>query len=252
MRQKKERSDNRRALPKFLLGLLGAALGGGVLGFFTGIGAHLELGESLSGWVNGLVAAVTPWAIPATTAVTMGTALALYRSARRQCLEWNGEDEDAMDRAEEKLSWVLLLAGVQMMLGMFFFAAASRYLRSDGVMAALAEFLISCGLAVFAQQKAVDLTKRMNPEKQGSIYDAKFHKKWMESCDEAERQQIGQAAIRAFRAACNACVWIWVALMMLGFVCDIGVLPVFVAMLLWGILQVTYTLECIRLSRKHA
>ena len=40
--------------------------------------------------------------------------------------------------------------------------------------------------------------------------------------------------------------------MMLGFVCDIGVLPVFVAMLLWGILQVTYTLECIRLSRKHA
>ena len=32
MRQKKERSDNRRALPKFLLGLLGAALGGVTFG----------------------------------------------------------------------------------------------------------------------------------------------------------------------------------------------------------------------------
>ena len=36
MRQKKERSDNRRALPKFLLGLLGAPWAAECLGFLPG------------------------------------------------------------------------------------------------------------------------------------------------------------------------------------------------------------------------
>ena len=250
MKERTERSENRRARPRLLLIMLGAAVGGGIIGFFTGISANIGLGDRLTVWMDVLMTAIAPWAIPATTAVTMGAALLLYAAARRQYLGWDGEDEDPMDQAEEKLSWVLLLTGLQMALSMFFFAAAVQYLSSGAILAVVAEFLVSCGLVIFAQQKAVDLTKRMNPEKHGSVYDTKFHQKWMDSCDEAERQQIGQASYHAFRIAGSACVWIWVVLIVLDFTFDIGILPAFVAMLLWGILQMSYALECIRLAKR--
>ena len=40
------------------------------------------------------------------------------------------------------------------------------------------------------------LTRRINPEKQGSVYDTKFFEKWVDSCDESEQRQMGQAAFQ--------------------------------------------------------
>ena len=110
-------------------------------------------------------------------------------------------------------------------------------------------FLVSIILIVLLQQKAVDLTRRMNPEKQGSVYDTKFQKKWMDSCDEAEKAQMGQAAYQAFRVATVTCLVLWVVLTVLNFSFDIGLLPVLMVLILFGVLQVTYCLTCIKLSR---
>ena len=38
--------------------------------------------------------------------------------------------------------------------------------------------------------------------------------------------------------------------MLLSLVADIGLLPILVAVLVWGVLQVSYTLGCIRLSHR--
>ena len=92
--------------------------------------------------------------------------------------------------------------------------------------------------------------RRLNPEKQGSIYDLHFQKKWMGSCDEAEQRQMGQAAMRAFRTVNTVCPFIWCVLMMLDFVFHFGALPAFTVLLTWGVLNVSYMLEAIRLSRR--
>ena len=39
-------------------------------------------------------------------------------------------------------------------------------------------------------------------------------------------------------------------LVILSLVFEMSLLPVFVLLLVWGVMQVTYTLECIRLSKK--
>ena len=44
----------------------------------------------------------------------------------------------------------------------------------------------------------------------------------------------------------------WMVLTVLGMVFEIGMLPVSVLLLVWGVMQVTYTLECIRLGKKGA
>ena len=143
---------------------------------------------------------------------------------------------------------------MQLLLNLFFLAAFCAYYM-DGEVSALTHvgvFLFSCGLVVFTQQKTLDLERRMNPEKHGSVYDTKFQKKWLDSCDESERRQIGEASYRAYMVTTRVCLGVWMALTVLGMVFEIGMLPVSVLLLVWGVMQVTYTLECIRLGKKGA
>lgn len=249
-----EKSENRKALPKFALTIVLSLLGGGVLGFFIGLTNVFGLdAAALAEGLNGVLSAVTPWGIPVTSVLTLGTAFFLYRSAAKKYAAWGGGDEDETSASiENTLSWVLLLSAVQLILNFFFLAALCIYSLDAGVwaLAHIAVFLLSCGLVIFAQQKVVDLERRMNPEKHGSVYDTKFQKKWLESCDESERQQIGQACYRAYLVTTRVCIGLWLALVLLSMVLEMSILPVFVLVLIWGVMQVTYTLECIRLGKR--
>lgn len=249
-----ERSENRKALPRFALTMAGSLLAGGVLGFALGLtrvfGAETA---ALAAGLNAVLAAMTPWGIPVTSVLTLGTAFFLYRSAAKKYAAWGGGDEDETSESiETTLSWVLLLSAVQLLLNLFFLAAFCVY-HLDGDIDGLTlvgVFLLSCGLVIFAQQKTVDLERRMNPEKHGSVYDSKFQKKWLESCDESERRQIGQACYRAYMVTTRLCLGLWLVLVILSMVFEMSLLPVFVLLLVWGVMQVTYTLECIRLSKR--
>lgn len=245
------KKENRKALPKFLLILLGAAAFGGVLGFLSGWMGRSSAADFAAEALDDFLGTVIPWLIPAASLGLLAAAVWQYRRAKRLFEEWDGEEEARIDQAERRLNWVLLLAAVVMVLN-FFMLSAFPYSRLPyGALAGAAVFLLMIAAVLVMQQKTVDLTRRMNPEKRGSVYDMNFQKKWLESCDEAERQQIGQASYRACRAAGTACVALWVVLLVLDFTFEIGVLPSFVALLLWGVLQVSYILECIRLSKRE-
>ena len=251
---KKEKGENRKALPRFALTMVGSLLAGGVLGFFIGIsrifGAETAV---LAERLNAVLAAITPWGIPATSVVTLGACFILYRSAAKKYAAWDGGDEDETSQSIElALSWVLLLSAVQLLINFFFMAALCVYcMDADiNVLGLIGVFILSCGGVIFAQQKTVDLERKMNPEKHGSVYDTKFQKKWLESCDESERQQIGQACYRTYMVSTRFCLGLWLVLVILSMVFEMSILPVFILLLVWGVMQVTYTLECIRLSKR--
>ena len=239
--------DNRRALPRYLLTLLLFGLLGGVLGFFTGVAGAAGVAETVRQAVDRVLAVCAPWGIVVSAVVLLGTGWYLYAAAKRRFAAWDGEDEDAMDAAERQLSWALLLTGLMVVLDFFFFAASIIYERflPDVVL-----FLASVAVLVVLQQKIVDLERRINPEKRGSVYDMKFQKTWMDSCDEAERAQIGQACYTAYRMGNKVCVFLWVALLILNFVFDFGLLPIAAVLVVWGVMQTAYALECIRLSKR--
>ena len=242
--------DNRKALPKYLLILFVAAIFGGVLGFAAGWMGHDSLSEAVAAAVSGFLALVAPWAIPITSAVSLAVILWMYRGAKGLFTGWDGEDETVMDRADEKLNWALLLTAAQLVLDMFFFAVAQSGHNMTALWSVLF-FIVSIFLLVFAQQKIVDLTRQMNPEKKGSVYDMNFRKKWIESCDEAEQKQIGQAAYKAFNVVSIACPILWAALLMLSYAFNFSLLmPTFIVCLIWLLQQVSYCLECIRLGRR--
>ena len=242
--------DNRKALPKFFLILLGAAVFGGVAGFAAGWMGHDNLSGVVTAAVTGWLTAMAPWAMIVTSAVSLAVILWLYRSAKKLYASWDGEEETAVEQAEEKLSWAMMAAAVQVVLDMFFFAAAVVS-ENMSALIGVAVFVLSIALLTVAQQKLVDQIRRMNPEKQGSVYDVHFNKKWLASCDEAEQKQIGQAAYKAYHTVNVACPFLWMTLVLLSYAFDFGLLmPAFTVCLLWLLLTVTYCLECIRLGKR--
>ena len=249
-----EKSENRKALPRFFVTMALSLLGGGVLGFVIGCSRVFGLeAAALADGLSAVLSAVTPWGIPVTSVLTLGTCFFLYRAAAKKYAAWGGGDEDeTSESVDVLLSWTLLLSALQLLFNLFFLAAFCVY-HLDGAIDGLTlvgVFLLSCGLVIFAQQKTVDLERRMNPEKRGSVYDSKFQKKWLDSCDESERRQIGQACYRAYMVTTRLCLGLWLVLVVLSMVFEMSLLPVFVLLLVWGVMQATYTLECIRLGKR--
>lgn len=252
MKHNEIKGENRRALPRLLLRLCGYLLVGGAIGFFIGIAKNMEWMDWSGSVLEGKMRAAALWGIPVSTVVLLGVGTGLYRAARRICDGWDGEDEEVIAAAERKINWVMLTTILSVAAILFFFTAILIYGESaEAVLIGVGEMFLAGGMMAFLQQKAVDLVKRINPEKKGSVYDAKFHEKWLESCDEAEQAQIGQAAYKAYRVTSTAAIWLWVVLVMVSFVFDCGLLPMAVALLLWVILQMSYLMECIRMESRR-
>lgn len=252
----KEKSVNRKAMPKFIGTILLSVVIGDAAVFAVEALQGSTLPERILTTMNRGLDLVTPWGIPVVTAVLMGLSLWLYRSAKRAFQAWDGEDEVVMDTAEEKLSWIILLTSINLLLDFFFLAAAfqeQNWSQSGFLHMMIAVcFLLSLALLGVMQQKVVDLTRAMNPEKTVSIYDVGFQKKWYQSCDENERKQIGEASYQAFKVAGNTCLLLWMVLFVLGLGFDIGLLPSALMLVVWGVLQISYVLSCIRMQKRSS
>lgn len=249
--KRSETSPNRKAFPKFLKWLLISAVFGFCVGIASGILDDLDVGVWLTDGLIRLLTVIAPWGIPISSVVLLGNCLWHYRSAKSLFDRWDGEDDSAPEEADRKLNVVLLCSTLALILDFFFLAVSVVYIDS-GIQSLLivGELVLSLIPVTLAQQKTVDLTRRMNPEKKVSVYDTKFQEKWYEVCDEAERAQIGQACYRAYMVGTKVCIFLWVALLILNFVFDFGLLPIAAVLAVWGAMQTVYALECIRLSKR--
>ena len=83
-------------------------------------------------------------------------------------------------------------------------------------------------------------TKAIFPEKQGDPLSSRFQKDWYQSCDEAERQQMGQCSYRAFQATGKGFLLVMVGMCLLS--CFQLVQPTWALVVggLWLLQQMTY------------
>ena len=61
-------------------------------------------------------------------------------------------------------------------------------------MAVLGQLVWGMGL----QAAITGQVRRIAPEKQGNVFDTRFQKDWYASCDEAERQRIGECSYHTY------------------------------------------------------
>lgn len=251
---------NRKAMPKFLLILIASAVVGGVIGYFAALygldGMTVTLQDA--GLFFGM--RIAPWLLLAMAVILPVVCATLYRSAVKAIGAWDGEDEAVSAAIDKKLSLVLWLTSAGSILSFFLITAAYsggfRTFDSDSSVhlffLSVAAFLILMVETIVFQQKSVDAAKKMNPEKKGSVFDVKFQKKWMDSCDEAEKIMIGQCAYRAFAATNTVCVILAIALAVSALIFDIGFLPSLAVCLIWMVNQSVYCWDAMRMSAPGA
>lgn len=244
------RQANRKALPKFLLIMLGGAAFGFVIGFVSLFGLEILGQDNLTAVLAGLgtgLAAAAPWLLAVCGGLELIAVLILYRRAKGIIQTWDGEDETVSDRAEKPLNLAMWISSMALIAAFFLMTASySAGLASKskadmpGMLGGVAAFVAVLAITIMLQQRLVDLVKQLYPEKKASVYDTKFQKEWFAQCDEAEKAQIGQCAWHAYNAANRTCMAMWLVFTLTALFLDTGVLPVLTVCVIWAVSTSVY------------
>lgn len=248
---------NRKAMPKFLLILFLSLLVGGTVGYCA---AKFGL-NTLAGGIKNAGAFfgtyVAPWLMMAVAVIVPVVCVPVYKSAKKLLSAWDGENEERSDVIDQKLSVVIWITDAALILSYFLIAASYSggfevFEKENSIVllgAGIVGFFAIMIEAVLLQQRCVDTTKKMNPEKTASVYDTSFQKKWMDSCDEAEKLVIGKCAFQAYSATNTVCTVLAIVLAVCALVFGIGFLPSLVVCLIWLVNLSVYCRQARKYSR---
>lgn len=235
------KKDNKHSFPKFLAITLIAMVCGGFIGFFSAMAGDTALPEKIKDAVNLCLTVTVPYGLPAAVILLLGPACLLYFRAKKMFSAWDGEDEALADRIELMLSNAMLLSSLITPLQFLFLSASVVY---SHMLIVAAEMLFVVVLTSMLNRRVIDLIRRMNPEKNGSFYDMKFHKKWIDSCDENEQKQIGSAAFTSYRVTSYTCLILFCVLLLGNVIFHIGLLPTFIVAVIFSVMVISYNIAC--------
>ena len=250
------KSEDKKAFGKFAV-YVAAALIIGVL-FGVGMGFAKLNGMDMTGHtvLNAIFFAL-PYGIPVVTLFILVVVAVIYHRSKKVFLAWNGEDEECMDAVEKQLSCALWLSSINMIWNFCLFGmgfcldnaeSMEVHYELETSMLLIGVFVAGLIILTIEQQKLVNLTKEINPEKKGSIYDVKFQKKWEASCDEAELFAIYKSAYRSYCITQRLCIILWLFCIIGGFVWGFGAVPVLLVSIIWGTMITSYSYYAIHLS----
>lgn len=170
----------------------------------------------------------------------------------RSVIEQNNNlDEDEFGKTHKTLSLALYVPSVLMpwLFVCFGFSVTYNFgIESPYILMDLIIFILELAWITILQYQIVEQTKKIFPEKRGNVLDSKFQKEWYSSCDEAEKQIIGEACYISYKTM-NMVYPILFAIMI--FVCSLYDLSPFIFLMvgvLWLIQILSYLIPSYRLE----
>ena len=265
LEKKKEENklEDQKALPKLALftilsGIFGGCFSGGAIFVVKYLEKHTD--ENLVELFHEAQMSLGNYAgyIAFALAVILSiVSFAFYKRSKAIVQTQDIDDDDVHKQVDQKLSFSLLLNNLNTLLSFFLFGTAfycmdlrdtSSNLPLFSIVLAMAGFILQIISTSINQQKVVNLEKEMNPEKKGSVYDFQFHKKWMNSCDEAERFFAYKCAFSAYQATQIVCLVLSLLLTLIGMVFPIGLLPLFCVTIIWGVSTIVYIVQTMKID----
>ena len=248
---------NQKALPKFILMMIISMFVGGFLGYFIMRQGINELSGSIKNLGSVFSMYVASWIMVIIAILIPVLCVPIYNKAKKMLEIWDGEDELIYDEIDNKLSMILWITTTAYIFSFFLIAASysiglaifdNNKMFFNFIMS-IVSFSIIMIEGIIIQQKCIDNIKKMNPEKRGSVYDMKFQKKWIDSCDEAEKIIIGKCAYKSCLVTNQICTILALLLAIGALVFDIGFLPSFVVCIIWLVNQSIYYKEALHYSK---
>ncbi len=257
MDNKEIKKANRKALPKFMLIMLISLLVGGSIGFCAAKYGLNTLSDGMKSAGAFFGTYIAPWLMLTMAVILPVVCVPVYRSAKKLLSSWDGEDEEISDTIDKKLSIAIWVTSAALILSYFLIAASysggfETFENENSVVSffvGIVGFFAIMVEAVMIQQRCVDAAKKTNPEKTASVYDPKFQKKWLDSCDEAEKIMIGKCALKAYTATNTVCTVLSVVLALSALIFGIGFLPSLAVCLIWIVNLSVYCKEALKYSK---
>lgn len=249
---RKIKSENKKALPLFLI-IVVCALG---LGILFGM---LSVKSDGADWKTVFTAALAwffahcaSWLLLALTISMLVVGLIGLSRGKKQIAALEQAEDGDPRPADRTLSATLNYISLAQIIGYFLAAAVMCGVPEMGIvnfLVGLVSFIALMVIMMVMTQKLVDLAKRIYPEKRGSVYDLRFQKKWLDSCDEAEKAVIAQAAFSAYSATNTTCLLLWLAFVLAHMLFDTGLLPIFGVSTIWLVSFCVYSAKAAKLEK---
>ncbi|MDO4544813.1 MAG: DUF3169 family protein [Bacillota bacterium] len=256
--EKEIKTENKKAIKKYVIGLILCGIGGGIIGFLTSfLSEHGE--KSPVDAIQGALLSIAPIMLPIIFVVCGLLMLMYYRKAKSLYSSWNGENENVAKDVEESISRAMLTVSAGAIIGLFFMGIAiARMFHNESIehsfisnTAIMFGYVVLMFFFVFCQKKLVDYTKVIHPEKKGSVFDINFADVWLESCDEAEQLTVYKAAYAAYKFINMFLVILWAISMFIFIGFGIGLLAMTMISAAWLALNVAYSLKAMKLEREQ-
>lgn len=244
------KAENRKALPLFLIIIVCSF----AVGILFGI---LSVNSEGAAWQDTLRTALQNFfahcssyilLLAAAFILTVGCVSSSRAKKRIAAL---GDSEAEFQAVDRLLTRALNAISAATIVSFFFFGGLLCYFMDapfHTFLIGIVSFFVILAAQIVMTQKLVDLAKQLYPEKRGSVYDMRFQKKWLDSCDEAEKAIIGAAALSGYRAATSACLVMWLLMMLSHMFFETGLLPIFVATVIWLVAFIAYARKAKKLD----
>ena len=258
------KKEDRKKFKSFVILMVISFIVGGIGGFSMGMIEDSGIVQSIPSIISDGLKFISLYINFVLTIICAIVVVVLYKQARKKFAAWDWEDEKVYDDIEGRLSIALIITSVNQIILFVFMAIGFiriielielekqnqgwEFFVPSAVIFALG-VILTLVFMLIAQQKIINFEKEMNPEKQGSVFDTKFQKKWMDSCDEAQQKYIYEAAFFSYKAINVTCVILWFFCFFGMFVWNIGVLPVCLVCGIWLVSMMAYFVKCMQLEK---
>lgn len=230
------KKEDKKFLGKFVVILLCAFVVGIALGAGMALMKHGDIPAVIADTLYHAAAVIAPYASIIFVVIMIPVLVITCKSARGRIKAWDGEDEDEYQKIDSMLGNVLFVLNIGTVITYFFFAIGFEDIVERSRFADICYlfgFIAALAMIIIGQQTIINLTKEMNPEKKGSVYDTKFIDKWEDSCDEAEKILIYKSAYKTYTAMSHLFIGLWVFCVFGSNIFGFGPMPVTMVSLIW-------------------
>lgn len=255
MEQNKEKKENKKIYIKFILLLAICSVAGYTVGTITN-NMSVAL-ETMLEYIKSAVIYIVPALFIGVNVMIPVIAFFIFRKAKKQADLWDGEDEEVIDRIENLLDIPMNISNLLIVFNYMFFSFMIEIIEFSGIKELTGQilfgitvvmFVLGLGATFLLMKKAVDLLKKLNPEKRGNVFDMQFQKVWVDSCDEAQKLNIYKAAYKAYSMVNMTCIALWVVCILAQLAFHTGVFPVICVTTIWLVAILSYSIEVKKLE----
>lgn len=218
---------------------------GGIAGFFGAIfldkAGSLTLKLGLPQGIDFLVKNIIFFQVIIGCGLIM-IAYANYRKANKltELEDESEENEELNDITDKKYSLAITLAASNYILSYALFSISIDE-RNMWMFGSILVFLFFIAVSFFLEIKIINQVKKRDPMKKGNPSENDFDQQWLDSCDEAEKLMIFQAAYKTFNLMKHvlliAMIFMFISKLNFG----TGNIPIILVATLWLIQTVSYS-----------